>query len=153
MESILKRLIPTLSIIVIRLTITAILIISHFDTYAVRGYLYTCAANIRKDTADGSLGWNLNGNETVFTINESCYLENDSPVLVNIKEDGNNFESCNVVFFSDHFFEVSCNNFPTDGSELHYLVLVLKDVIGKEITNKTIIPEELVDKHKEQKWY
>ena len=150
-KSNIKRLIPILSLI-IGLTLTALLIISPTNTYAVRGNPFSCAANIIMDTAEGNqIGWNPDGNETVFTLSEPCYLESDSTVLVNIKDAGGNFESCNVDFFANGFFEVSCNNPPTDGSELHYMVLVLKkDVLGEETTNITVMPEELVHRQEAQ---
>ena len=147
-----KKLVPILSLIFIGLTITVILIISPTNSYAVRGMPFACATNIIKDTTEGNqMGWNPDGNETVFTLSETCYLENDSTVLVNIKDGGGNFESCNVDFFADGFFEVSCNNPPANESELHYMVLVLKkDIIGGEPANQTIIPEELVQRQEAQ---
>jgi hypothetical protein len=81
-------------------------------------------AKVLKDT--NAFGWNPDGNETRFIIEEPCYSDK-SIVLVNTK-DGDvegpefNTEVCNVDYSDVKLFEVYCNNAPFDGSDLRYVV-------------------------------
>lgn len=93
---------------------------------------WSCAAKEVTDSPEGnSLGWNPNGTDVQFTIAEPCYQEGDSIVLVNIKDGGTNFEVCNIDYGVNGFFEVYCDEPPSEGSILRYMVLVEDlDVIG-----------------------
>ena len=84
---------------------------------------WTCASKIINDSPEGNaLGWDPDGSKTTFSIDEPCYLEQDSTVLINVKDGAANFEVCNVDYRTDNFFEVFCDAPPSDGSELRYLV-------------------------------
>ena len=100
-----------------------------------------CLAKTLTDSPEGnSLGWTPDGSDDTFTIEDTCYIQDDSTVLINVVDGGANFEVCNVDYASDDtFFEVFCNAPPADGSELHYIIFVdSKDVVGME----TLTPEE-----------
>ncbi|HEX5187087.1 MAG TPA: hypothetical protein VFV86_09380 [Nitrososphaeraceae archaeon] len=112
---------------------------------------WACASKNILDSPEGkALGWNPDGKRTAFTIKEPCYLEEDSTVLVNVKDGGSNFQVCNVDFSTDGFFEVYCNAPPADGSELRYLVLVQwLDVIGSEPMSMEEIPQDLAERQQQ----
>lgn len=83
-----------------------------------------------------NLGWNPGENRTAFTIQDDCYVKNDSIVLLNVNDGGVNFEACNVDYIpgDSGAFEVYCSSPPAEGSELHYTILVdYKEVIAEEI--------------------
>jgi hypothetical protein len=116
---------------------------------------WSCASKIIKDSSEGNnLGWNPDGTITTFTINEPCYREFDSVVLVNIKDGGSNFEVCNVDYHTDipeiplRSFEVHCDQPPADGSELRYMVLVKwLEVIGvDQLPPLEELPQELMER-------
>lgn len=108
---------------------------------------WSCASKIIKDSAEGNaLGWNPDGTRTAFTIDEPCYLEEDSTILVNINDGGKNFAACNVDFSIDGFFEVYCNAPPSDGSQLRYLILVeWLEIIGATPTKD--LPSDIAERN------
>lgn len=110
---------------------------------AESGSFGPCQAKTLTDSPEGnSLGWTPDGSDDTFTIEDSCYIQDDSTVLINVVDGAANFEVCNVDYASDNtFFEVFCNAPPADGSELHYIIFVdFKDVVGMEAPT----PEEEV---------
>ena len=121
---------------------------------------WSCASKVIKDSSEGNeLGWDPNGATTTFTINEPCYREFDSVVLVNLKDGGSNFEACNVDYHTDipeiplRSFEVHCDQPPADGSELRYMVLVDDwglDIIGADpLPPVEELPKEFVDRQQQ----
>ena len=113
---------------------------------------HACASKVIKDSPEGNaLGWDPDGTTTAFIIEEPCYLEFDSTVLVNIGDifsGGNNTKVCNVDWSKNEFFEVACNSAPWDGSELRYLVLVKElDVIGA--TPIKHLPSDIAERKKQ----
>jgi hypothetical protein len=109
---------------------------------------YSCAAKVISDSPEGNaLGWNPNGTDTIFTISEPCYFEDDSTVIVNIKDGGSNYEVCNVDFSDNQFFEVYCNAPPDEGSQLRYMVIVQDlEVIGGQPIPLEELPEEIAER-------
>jgi hypothetical protein len=114
---------------------------------------WSCASKVLTDSPEGNaLGWNPNGGRTIFPIDEPCYLENDSIVLVNVKDGALNFEVCNVDYSTDGFFEVFCNAPPAEGSELRYSVLVQDfgfDVIGAIPTPMKEVPQDILERQQQ----
>ena len=110
----------------------------------------SCQSKMLTDSPEGnSLGWTPDGEDTIFVIEDSCFLKADSTVLVNIKDGGANFEVCNVVYATEgnttDFFEVFCSAPPADGSELHYIVFWgQKDIVGMEApTPEAELPSDI----------
>lgn len=47
---------------------------------------WSCASKIITDSPEGNaLGWDPDGEETIFSIDEPCFFEDDSIVLINLK--------------------------------------------------------------------
>ena len=97
------------------------------NTYAQNTSSLECAKELKDSPEANALGWNPDGNQTRFIINESCYSDAKSIGLVNTKDGDTeppewNTEVCNVDYSEDGIFEVYCNNAPFDGSELRYVI-------------------------------
>jgi hypothetical protein len=135
------------SILTKAIFITAAFIFATSAIMFTNTYAQTCpaeTAKVLKDSTEANgLGWNPDGNQTRFLINEACYSDAKSVVLVNLK-DGDiegpewNTEVCNVDYSEDGIFEVYCDNAPFEGSELRYVVSDHElQVIGEQAETQT----------------
>jgi hypothetical protein len=79
------------------------------------------ATTLTSNNESESLGWNPNGSADTFIIFDSKVDPNKSLVLINTLQDNN--VTCSVDYLAKGFFEVHCDEPPSSGGELHYMVL------------------------------
>lgn len=85
---------------------------------------------------DGSFGWEPDGKNTTFTIDDVRVHPFESTVLVNTIQE--NYVVCAVDYlYSDGYFEVNCNDPPADGATLKYVVINQEPEVYFPLGNET----------------
>lgn len=113
----------------------------------------SCPPKLIKDTPPGhDVGWDPDGTNDRFLINDSCYLASDSTVLVNIRDGGFAPSVCNVDWTSSdpntNSFEIKCDVAPANATELRYIIFYAPfTVIGGENATAEAVPKDLMDRN------
>jgi hypothetical protein len=97
------------------------------------------------DEYGNELGWNPDGKETTFTIEDPSVDKWNSIIIVNLRTAAPNV--CNVDFIFTGDFDITCMNPPNDRSRLHYMLINSEPIdesglaLSNVMENQTDVPE------------